>query len=91
MSRTDLELQQRRDDVPCQRRERELGDQEPETEALPQARRRMRQGARHDAQSSVTTRWLEVANTHDTPRPPVTLRSRRTSGLDANAAPCRSS
>ena len=70
-----------------ERHHAQLGDDEREEDAMPQ-RRRLGGFA---AQSSVSTRWLEVAKIHEMPKPAVTVVSVRTSGLGANGAPCRSS
>ena len=66
----------------------ELHDQQGEAQPVQQAWRSSCDGR---CQSSTTTRWLETAKIHDTPKPAVREFSRRTSGLGANTAPCRSS
>ena len=83
--RGNSERQQRRDHGPDERHRAQLDDDEREEDAMPQ-RRRLGGLA---AQSSVSTRWLEVAKIHEMPKPAVTVVSLRTSGLGANAAPCR--
>ena len=70
---------------PDERHRPQLDDDAREEDAVPQRRRL----GGFPAQSSVSTRWLEVAKIHEMPKPAVTVVSLRTSGLGANFAPCR--
>src|SRR6185436_6187357 len=80
-------FEQRRDQAPGERHRAQLDDHAGEEEPLPQPGRL----GGLPAQSSVCTRWLEVAKIHEMPKPAVRLFSRRTSGLGAKDAPWTSS